>query len=99
MAMAAKQLKIICLSKEVIKSVYAYIRVYTAYMEFDESMVVSVQKDKFLSNRNNKLRLIEMMRKYILLDSQTVTTIGDGDPAIVKCAVEVCLANIYFLLM
>ena len=71
----------------------------TAYIDFDESMVVSMRKDVFLSTRNSKLRFIEMMRKYFLPDCLTVTAIGDTNSDIVKCAVEVCLVNMHFLLI
>ena len=62
-------------------------------------MVVSVRKDVFLSTINNKSRFIEMMRKYFLLDGLTVTAIGDTNSDMVKCAVEVCLVNMHFLLI
>ena len=71
----------------------------TAYIDFDESMVVSMQKDIFLSTRNNKSRFIEKMRKHFLTDCLTVTAIGDTSSDIVKCAVEVCLVNMHFLLI
>ena len=69
----------------------------TAYIDFDESMVVSMQKDIFLSTR--KSRFIEKMRKHFLTDCLTVTAIGDTSSDIVKCAVEVCLVNMHFLLI
>ena len=41
-------------------------------IQIDQSINVTAEKDKFLFNEHNNSKLIEIMKKYFLLNSQTV---------------------------
>ena len=59
-------------------------------IDIDESIIVAVEKDEFLSNEHNKSKLIEMMKKYFLSDGLTAHILNaDADTGTVKTALEI----------
>ncbi|GBP43082.1 hypothetical protein EVAR_96344_1 [Eumeta japonica] len=56
---------------------------------FDETMVVPVTQEKFLSNRNNKEKLINMLiEKLKAVDIKTKQVTNDADVLIIETAIE-----------
>ena len=55
---------------------------------FTDDMTVTMKKDSFLSNAENKKRFIAMLRWYLAEDGcETLQAVGDADILIAKTAV------------
>lgn len=57
-------------------------------------MKVAVQQEQFLSNENNKTRLIRLLSEQLTVAGfETQIATGDADTSIVNCAIGKVLIN------